>query len=204
MRMELMTHCPSCNADYATDLTECPACAEANAPVVQCAHCGQEYQGADACPACGRFVAEHGCDTHAASPAVGRCVLCGEAVCSECGHEETRLILCAEHREVPVIEGWAQVYSTTSEFEAQLLRENMHAEGLGAQVYSQKDSAFNVDLGELSIVRLLVPVWEYGHALQVIRDHMDASGEVAFACSSCGEAFETGARECTACGAALV
>jgi hypothetical protein len=95
------------------------------------------------------------------------------------------------------------VYSATSDFEAQLLRENLRAEGIDAQTFSQRDRTFSVDLGELSIVRLLVPVWEYERALQVIRDHMDTAGEVVFACPACGEAFDPGARECTSCGAPL-
>jgi predicted RNA-binding Zn-ribbon protein involved in translation (DUF1610 family) len=37
----------------------------------------------------------------------------------------------------------------------------------------------------------------------VIREHMDTAGEVVFACPSCGEAFDPGARECTGCGASL-
>ncbi len=130
-------------------------------------------------------------------------MICGTAVCEACRKGEAQGALCPAHAGVPVIEGWAQVYSTTGEFEAQLLRENLQAEGIDAQVFSQRDSTFSVDIGELSIVRLLVPVWEYEPAIRIIRDHMDAEGEVAFACPSCGEAYETNARECTACGAAL-
>ncbi len=62
----------------------------------------------------------------------------------------------------------------------------------------------SVDLGELSIVRLLVPAFEYERAIGIIRQHMDAEGEVAFACPSCGEAYEPGAVRCAACGAELV
>jgi hypothetical protein len=102
-----------------------------------------------------------------------------------------------------VIQGWAQIYSTTNEFEAQLLRENLLAEGIDAQFFSQKDSIFSVDLGELSIVRLLVPVWEYAQAQALIHAHMDHEGEVVFACARCGEAYEPGAIVCGSCGAAI-
>lgn len=113
-------------------------------------------------------------------------------------------ILCESHSSVVVIQGWAQIYSTTREFEAQLLRENLTAEGLDARTFSQKDNMLSVDLGELSIVRLLVPAWEYDRALEVIRTHMDTAGEVTFACPSCGEAYEPGAESCTECGESLV
>jgi uncharacterized OB-fold protein len=60
-----------------------------------------------------------------------------------------------------------------------------------------------VDLGELSIVRLLVPVWEFSAALDIIRSYMDSEGEVGFACPSCGEVYEPGQAECASCGASL-
>lgn len=131
-------------------------------------------------------------------------MICGRLVCDECRHGDNLALLCEEHAEVTVIQGWAQVYTTTSEFEAQLLRDNLSAEGLEARIYSQKDRIFSVDLGELSIVRLLVPSWEHDRAREVIRGHMDRSGEVSFACPACGEAYEPGASVCDRCGASLV
>lgn len=134
---------------------------------------------------------------------MGRCVICGRALCRACRRDEGKAYLCDEHRGTTIIQGWAQVYSTTGEFQAQLLRENLQSEGVDAQIFSQKDNMLSVDLGELSIVRLLVPVWEYEQALQVIRAHMDTEGEVAFACPGCGEAYEPGAPRCASCGTAL-
>lgn len=199
-----MIRCPNCDTEYDDTLAACPNCGSAAPEVVQCTRCGQEYDGGDACPACGLMHGEAQCANHPNLRAVGRCVLCGRAVCAECASEDRNVTLCETHRTVPIIEGWAQVYSTTSELEAQLLRENLQAEGIDAQVFSQKDMMFNLDLGELSIVRLLVPVWMYGQALGLIQQRMDVQGEVAFACAACGEPFEVGTRECTSCGAALV
>ncbi len=199
-----MVHCLNCNTEYADDVSRCPGCEQEGGEPVVCERCGVEYDTGDACPVCGHLRLERLCDRHPDRQAVGRCVICGSAVCDECSSGEQQAHLCPEHRTVAVIEGWAQVYSTTSEFEAQLLRDNLHAEGIDAQIYSQKDRILTVDLGELSIVRLLVPIWEYSQALEVIRDHVDSEGEVAFACSNCGEVYEPGAKECTACGAALV
>ena len=99
-----------------------------------------------------------------------------------------------------VIQGWAQIYSTTREFEAQLLLENLGAEGFDARMFSQKDKMISVDLGDFSIVRILVPAWEYERAQTVIRAYMDPSGEVVFACPTCGEVAEPGATKCASCG----
>jgi hypothetical protein len=200
-----MIRCASCDTEYQEPLGQCPECGDSPGDeAVRCSRCGEEYVGGDSCPSCGLLHTGAACENHADRAAVGRCVLCGRAACEECANREKNVVLCEQHRTVPIIQGWAQVYSTTSEVEAGLLRENLRAEGIDAQVYSQKDMMFNVDLGELSIVRLLVPVWEYDQGIRVIRDHMDALGEVAFACSVCGEPFEPGARECSACGASLV
>ena len=130
-------------------------------------------------------------------------MVCGKAVCEGCADSSQRAFLCDEHRSVRVTEGWAEVYTTTSEFEAQLLRDNLRAEGIDAQTFSQRDRVFSVDLGELSIVRLLVPVWRYVDASEVIREHMDTGGEVAFACPACGEAFEPGTDQCQIWGGVL-
>jgi len=199
-----MTRCPNCETEFADNVAACPQCGAAAENPAECSRCGQEYVGGDSCPACGLLRAEQPCDNHMAEVGVGRCVLCGRSLCSRCVDGDRSVTLCEEHRSVPIIEGWAQVYSTTSVVEAQLLRENLEGEGVDAQVYSQKDRMFNFDLGEMSIVRLLVPVWEHEQAMRVIRERMDVQGEVAFACFACGEPFEAGARECGACGAALV
>jgi hypothetical protein len=112
-------------------------------------------------------------------------------------------MLCEDHRGTMVIQGWAQIYSTASEFDAQLLRDNLLAEGIDAQIFSQRDNMFSVDVGDLSIVRLLVPAWQHEQAARVIREHMDTDGEVAFACPTCGEAYDPGAQTCTSCGGTI-
>lgn len=197
-----MQRCPSCGAEVDENVDSCPSCG-AEFEVVTCKRCGTEFQGADACPACGALVVPVKCDRHPDRPAVGRCVVCGTAVCEECRAGDRRATRCAEHRAVPVIEGWAQVYSTNRDFEAHLVADNLRAEGIDAQIFSQRDNMFTVELGDLSLVRLLVPAWQYRTALSIIREHMDTEGEVTFACPACGEAYEPGATECSSCGAPL-
>ncbi|HEX2187268.1 MAG TPA: hypothetical protein VHG51_00145 [Longimicrobiaceae bacterium] len=191
------------SGDDRTEILPAPGDGGAPAEGFRCARCETEYEGADACPACGTLRAEAPCETHPERAAQGRCVICGRAVCEKCRAGDRDAFLCEDHRTVRMIEGWAQVYSTTGEIEAQLVGENLRAEGIEAQVFSQKDHIYPVDLGELSIVRVMVPVWEYGAALETIRGHMDTEGEVVFACPSCGEAYEPGAEACASCGAPL-
>jgi hypothetical protein len=61
----------------------------------------------------------------------------------------------------------------------------------------------SVDLGDFSIVRVLVPAWDYEAGSRAILERMDRSGEVAFACPTCGELTEPGATTCGACGSLL-
>ena len=198
-----MQRCPTCETEYDETLSECPECAESEAEVYHCPRCGEDYRGGRGCPACGALREPVPCALHPDRSAQGQCVACGNAVCEGCAASSQVAFLCQEHRAVRMTEGWAEVYTTTSEFEAQLLRDNLRAEGIDAQIYSQRDRIFSVDLGELSIVRLLVPVWSYLDAMEVIRSHMDTGGEVAFACPACGEAFEPGTSQCQACGGVL-
>lgn len=199
-----MRECPNCTAEIPADAERCPACsAQVEAALHACPRCGEETPDAAVCLACGKLHVEEPCARHPDRTAQGRCVICGVALCGACRMGDRYAFVCGEHRDVRIIEGWAQVYSTANEFEAALLRDNLRAEGLEAQLFSQKDSIFSVDLGELSIVRLLVPVARYQRALQVVRDHMDDEGEVAFACPGCGEAYDPGERACARCGTSL-
>lgn len=197
-----MDHCPSCGADHDDAPGGCPAC-NGSEEVHRCTRCSERYSGARACPACGTLRAPVPCESHPDREAFGCCVVCGRAVCRACVASGSRVHLCEEHRGVRVIEGWAQVYSTARDFEAWLIRESLLAEGIDAQIYSQRDRTFSVDLGELSIVRLLVPVWEYESAREVVRSHLEAEEESPFACATCGEAMDPAAPQCRSCGAAL-
>lgn len=82
---------------------------------------------------------------------------------------------------MPVTQGWALVYTTSDDLEAQLIRDNLQAEGVDARVLSQKDHySIPVDLGDLSPVRVLVPAYSYSDAAALIAEHTNAAGELRF------------------------
>jgi hypothetical protein len=169
-----------------------------------CPQCRRDYEEQEACPGCGRLEVEAVCERHPGRAARGVCVVCGSAVCDECDADEVREFLCPEHHAVPIIDGWAQVYTTSDDMEAELIRDNLRAEGLEAELLSQKDHfAVPVEFGDLSLVRVLVPAADYTDALIVLARHMDTTGEVSFACPQCGEAYEPGETTCRNCGARL-
>lgn len=169
-----------------------------------CPRCGAEYDGGDSCPACGLLSSPVPCDDRPGEQARYRCVLCGRAVCGG-DPGAGRPGLCEQHATAVIIEQWTQVYSTSDGIEASLIVQNLQAEGIDAQVYDQKDDhVFPVDLGELAIVRVLVPVWDFAQAHELVHAYMDSAGEVTFACPACGEVFEPGQTQCGNCGASLV
>lgn len=176
--------------------------AQAEVPVT-CSRCGARYAGGDACPSCGLLPAAVPCDDDPREQANYRCVLCGRTVCGY-GPSGTQAAVCKLHTSVPVIGEWAQVYGTSDGIEADLIVQNLQAEGVDAQVYDQKDdNVFPVDLGELAVVRVLVPVWEFERAIEVVQSFSNSTGAVTFACANCGEAYEPGQTQCTNCGASL-
>jgi RNA polymerase subunit RPABC4/transcription elongation factor Spt4 len=159
---------------------------------------------ADACPACGHLLIDATCDRHPDRDAPGQCALCGTSLCTDCESGDRRYHKCVEHAAIPIIEGWAQILSLADEVEAQLIEDNLRAEGVDARILSQKDhSAFPVDLGDLATVRILAPTYAYLDAERVIAAHRDSVGEVSFGCPNCGEPFEEMATVCSACGEAL-
>jgi hypothetical protein len=170
----------------------------------ECSNCEQKFDPSEpSCPACGHLTTPVPCARHPEKQAAGVCVICGGAVCEACNRSEEVHYLCPDHADVPIIEGWAQVYTTSDDVEAHLIRENLQADGIDAEVLSQKDHTLTVDFGDLSPVRVLVPAYEYARALQIVEQRKDEEGELMFACPSCGEAYDPGAPACANCGAAL-
>ena len=190
-----MTTCPECGSVAPDSFAECQTCGgrldayETVTATETCPHCGESIAAdSEACPACGDIRISTTCFLHVARPATGECVVCGLAVCDECNAGGETHYLCATHGDIPVQQGWAQVYTTSDDLEADLIRQNLEAEGVDARVLSQKDHfSIPVDMGDFSPVRVLVPAFSYSDALKVIEQHMDETGEVRFGDGTEGE-----------------
>lgn len=176
-----------------------------NQDTQRCTHCAETIaRGVEACPACGHLYRRVPCPDNEDRTAPGQCAVCGTPVCPEHSPPEGTAYLCELHSEIPVIEGWAQVYSSSTDLEAELVKENLEADGTDARTLSQKDHfALPVQFGDLSAVRVLVPVYEYLAAKELVESHTDASGNLRFACPNCGEAFDPTDSVCDNCGAPL-
>ncbi len=200
-----MQECPECGTLVAEGHAVCPACGYGLLDRTRkCEHCKETIAAdAEACPACGHLATPGACDLHPDREAPGQCALCGTALCEEC---ETggRYHLCRDHAKVPIVEGWAQVLALPNEVQAQLIEENLRAEGIESRILSKKDHfALPVEFGDLANVRILVPTYAFQEAEHVLEAHTDLEGDVSFGCPNCGEPYDEGQATCSACGEPL-
>lgn len=202
-----MNECPECGTVLTAGHATCPGCGrEVKDRARTCERCRETIAAdADACPACGHLERARECERHRDREAPGVCALCGVAVCKECDKGDRLYHRCEQHAGVAILEGWAQLLAIPDAVEAQLIEENLRAEGIEARLLDQKDhSAFPVEFGDLARVRVLVPTYAWIEAQRVIAAHSDAAGEVSFGCPHCGEPYAEDESVCGACGEALV
>lgn len=201
-----MQECPDCGTLVADGLAICSSCGYGLLDRTRtCEHCRETIAAdAEACPACGHFAVPGTCDRHPDREAPGQCALCGLSLCEECEAGD-RYHACEDHADVRIVEGWAEVLALPNELQAQLIEENLQAEGIDSRILSKKDHfAIPVEFGDLAHARVLVPTYAYQEAQHVLEAHRDSVGDVAFGCPSCGTPYEEGRTECAECGERLV
>ncbi len=55
------------------------------------------------------------------------------------------------------VEGWAAVFTASTDYEADMVRDRLDDAGIPAVVFTQRDHAFNLNVGELSRTAVYVP-----------------------------------------------
>lgn len=56
----------------------------------------------------------------------------------------------------PAYEGWVSVFECGTDFEADLVRDRLDEQGIAAVVFTQRDHVFNLNLGDLASVHVMV------------------------------------------------
>ena len=56
----------------------------------------------------------------------------------------------------PDVDGWVTVFTSGTDYEADLVRDRLEDSGLQAVVLTHRDHAFNLNVGRMSVVRVLV------------------------------------------------
>lgn len=69
-----------------------------------------------------------------------------------------------------MLQGWAEIDRPKDELRAEVIASSLRATGLDAQVLSQTDHANVVGVGGLSVVRVLVPAYQYERARHVLAE----------------------------------
>jgi hypothetical protein len=62
----------------------------------------------------------------------------------------------ASSREARTYEGWISVFECSTDFEADLVRDRLDEEGVAAVVFTQRDHSFNLNVGDLAAVHVMV------------------------------------------------
>lgn len=72
--------------------------------------------------------------------------------------------------DAPRYEGWVSVFESGTDFEGDLVRDRLGDEGISAVVYTQRDHVFNLNVGDLSPVHVMVPPEQEAAARRIVAE----------------------------------
>ena len=73
-------------------------------------------------------------------------------------------------REARTYEGWSSVFECSTDFEADLVRDRLDESGVAAVVLTQRDHSFNLNVGDLAPVHVMVPPADEARALEILAE----------------------------------
>ena len=74
----------------------------------------------------------------------------------------------SESRASRTYEGWVSVFECSTDFEADLVRDRLDEEDIPAVVLTQRDHSFNLNVGDLAPVHVMVPPGDEADARAVL------------------------------------
>ena len=75
-------------------------------------------------------------------------------------------------------EGWVSAFSSSTDFEADLVRDRLDEAGVSAVVLTQRDHSFNLNVGDLSPVHVMVPPDHAERAAEVLAEEPPTDEEL--------------------------
>jgi hypothetical protein len=69
-------------------------------------------------------------------------------------------------------EDWVSVFRTGTDYEADLVRDRLDDSGIPAVVLTQRDHAFNLTVGDLAAVHVMVPPEQADRATSLLEEHL--------------------------------
>ena len=85
-------------------------------------------------------------------------------------------------------EGWIVVFRSGTDYEADLVRDRLDDSGIEAVVLTQRDHAFNLNMGEMARVNVLVPPARVEEARALIESEPPSDAELEAAALAAGPA----------------
>ncbi len=174
-----MPYCRECGYEYTPGITSCPDCQSPLAPGDRftCDLCNELVSPDDLfCKHCGvilpwtleRDTPVH-CDTHHAQEAIGACVVCKKTLCEECAVMKTGRFFCEKDERVKTAFNWVAACTTSTDYEAEMIKANLEGAGISAMVLSQKDHTYVTTVGDLAQTEVMVPRESLEEARRFIR-----------------------------------
>jgi hypothetical protein len=68
---------------------------------------------------------------------------------------------------------WVSVFRTSTDYEADLVRDRLDDSGIPAVVLTQRDHAFNLNVGDLAAVHVMVPPDRADDAVALLEESLD-------------------------------
>jgi len=70
-------------------------------------------------------------------------------------------------------EEWVSIFRTSTDYEADMVRDRLDDSGIPAVVLTQRDHAFNLNVGDLAAVHVMVPPDRADDAVDLLEQRLD-------------------------------
>lgn len=204
-----MPFCPDCECEYSPRMEKCPICATSLVEALYekstwvCDECKEEVlSDTPACPACGTiFKDDLLCFAHPDSSAHGRCVVCEQHMCLDCGILRLGRYYCELHgvEEEPMVED-ENLYRAEDR-EAMTYRRYLAEEGVESKIFvTNKDTGRVFGQNTIEVASIIVSEKYREPALNCMKSHSIREGQVLFQCECCSALNRFDNDKCTNCG----
>lgn len=81
-------------------------------------------------------------------------------------------------KEPKTVDGWISVFSTGTDYEASLVKDRLVDAGITAVIHSRRDHAYNLNVGAMSVIHVIVQPEHRDAAEQVLRSARISDAEL--------------------------
>ncbi len=88
------------------------------------------------------------------------------------------------------LEGWVSVFRSSTDYEADMARDRLDSAGITAAVFTQRDHALNLTVGDLARVYVMVPEDNAAEATAILQERLTDEELEAAASESREDAYD--------------